>query len=415
MLHEVSIECRFAASAGPSFADARDWITAITDGEERASFATGGGVVVPIDFIEPMRALMQSAYSNQYKAFFEQPEYVADPFSVTLFRDAILLRNGVLLTGLGSDASCVTETLGHSVRQAVEIDTQNLRVKKATDDRALYIKFDQTELQPIESSNTLNIVFSNVNNYGHWHVHNVSFCIWLADHLPNLIRKLDVSTVVLWIPHGMDHLGSGMKNRAVEAISKIVAVKFVDPNHLNPGVRLGNTVVSSTFNIDRGPRWPAVFSNLFQKIRLPRDESAPARIYCNRSHAGRRGIENEPELEDALRRVGFTVVEPGRMTYDQQRITFSNASVVVGSHGAALTNTIFSHLPLTLVELTHPFYGTTQYGWFQNLAAVMGNRYGALINEVPEQSRGVNYNETYFRIDVDKILSVLQSIGVNSV
>jgi len=53
-------------------------------------------------------------------------------------------------------------------------------------------------------------------------------------------------------------------------------------------------------------------------------------------------MENEPEVETALLRHGFSVVYPQNYSVDEQVAMFSRARVVVGPHGAGLTNTVFA-------------------------------------------------------------------------
>jgi len=205
-------------------------------------------------------------------------------------------------------------------------------------------------------------------------------------------------------------MGSGMKNVALNVIQQKCRVEIINPVAIKHPLLLKNLLVSSTFSLDSGPLWPAAFRQLFKVLRLPCDSSAPRLIYCNRSHAGSRGIDNEEALQVALIRLGFAVIEAGKMTYDEQRRAFSNARVIVGSHGAALTNMIYSGFYPRIIELSHPFYGAVQYGWFQNLASVMGSDYGALISPVLNEYQGKEYNQTYFHIDIDWLVAALETL-----
>ena len=74
------------------------------------------------------------------------------------------------------------------------------------------------------------------------------------------------------------------------------------------------------------------------------------RLYVSRRDARRR-ILNEDEIIGLLLPHGFEVVHPGDMSLIEQIRTFSEAQVVVGPHGAGLTNMIFSPEGATLVEL----------------------------------------------------------------
>ncbi len=82
------------------------------------------------------------------------------------------------------------------------------------------------------------------------------------------------------------------------------------------------------------------------------DPAPPAqplhRIYMPRRHTRR--IANEPDVLKVLDRYGFRPVEPDRMSVVEQIRVFSSARFIVGSHGAAFSNGIFSS-ELTAIEL----------------------------------------------------------------
>lgn len=95
------------------------------------------------------------------------------------------------------------------------------------------------------------------------------------------------------------------------------------------------------------------------------------RLYVSRRDARRR-IVNEDEIIALLVPHGFEVVHPGDMSLTDQIRTFSEAQVVVGPHGAGLTNLIFSPEGATLVE----FFGSSYVnGCFWALASLRRQRH----------------------------------------
>jgi len=64
--------------------------------------------------------------------------------------------------------------------------------------------------------------------------------------------------------------------------------------------------------------------------------------------APKRIMRNEGALIAELRRRGFDIVVPGTLPFTEQVRTFRNASLVVGPHGAGLTNIAFCE-PGTIV------------------------------------------------------------------
>ena len=113
-------------------------------------------------------------------------------------------------------------------------------------------------------------------------------------------------------------------------------------------------------------------------------DTGPRRIYVSRADAAHRRVTNEDAVIRLLAAEGFEVVLPGSLTFAEQVITFGNAEVIVGPHGAGLTNMVFAPPGATIVDLQ-----TTQVDHcFHNLALALGNRYWYSINaDRPSRSR----------------------------
>jgi hypothetical protein len=76
------------------------------------------------------------------------------------------------------------------------------------------------------------------------------------------------------------------------------------------------------------------------------------RIFVARRPPAIRAIENSAEVEDLVARYGFTVVDTSTIPLGRQIEIFSRAALVVGVHGAGLTNIAFRRsAPLHLVEI----------------------------------------------------------------
>jgi capsular polysaccharide biosynthesis protein len=100
------------------------------------------------------------------------------------------------------------------------------------------------------------------------------------------------------------------------------------------------------------------------------------RLYVSRSDASVRRVVNEAELVPALRKLGFEVVVPGRLSFEQQVAAFAGASVIVGPHGAGLTNMVFAPPGARVVEL---IAGRTPMVFFDALAESCGHAFRRLV------------------------------------
>jgi hypothetical protein len=75
------------------------------------------------------------------------------------------------------------------------------------------------------------------------------------------------------------------------------------------------------------------------------------RIYIERGLTRRRRVVNEPEVQALLSEHGFRSVSMDGMTVADQAALVASAAVIVGAHGAALTNVVFSHPGTRVIEL----------------------------------------------------------------
>ena len=75
------------------------------------------------------------------------------------------------------------------------------------------------------------------------------------------------------------------------------------------------------------------------------------RIYISRSKANRRKITNEAELIPVLKKKGFTIVHFEDYSWQEQVSICYHAEILMGLHGAGLSNMLFMQPKTKLVEL----------------------------------------------------------------
>jgi capsular polysaccharide biosynthesis protein len=129
------------------------------------------------------------------------------------------------------------------------------------------------------------------------------------------------------------------------------------------------------------------------------------RLYISRgimSNYARR-IINEDQLIPFLIEKKFEIVDPGQYPLEQQAELFASASVIVGAHGAGLTNILFrAGAPMVLVE----FIGDTKT-WnhhFFEFCQHFGFEYFALLG-----SCGKNKNQdASFEIDINNATHAIE-------
>ena len=75
------------------------------------------------------------------------------------------------------------------------------------------------------------------------------------------------------------------------------------------------------------------------------------RILLSRRDTKNRRLVNEHAVESFVRDYGFEIAIPGELSFRQQVELFAQASVVVATHGAGLTNILFAPPGLVVVEM----------------------------------------------------------------
>lgn len=116
---------------------------------------------------------------------------------------------------------------------------------------------------------------------------------------------------------------------------------------------------------------------------IPADiERSGKRVYISRKDSSIRAVQNEDELEDLLTaRYGFEAYILSEMTPEQQIRAFASAAIVVGSHGAGLSNAVFMREGSILLEI---FPKSRIWPTFRAIASRAGLRYAAHVSATSE-------------------------------
>jgi capsular polysaccharide biosynthesis protein len=146
---------------------------------------------------------------------------------------------------------------------------------------------------------------------------------------------------------------------------------------------------------DNGPGWIVEWIRAaFQKHSSDREYSRF--VYVGRGDAGRRRLLNEEEcFSEVLQPLGFEAYELSEMSLPSQIRLFAGADVIVGIHGAALTNLTFCKRATSVIEL---FASPWRLRMFENLCNLRGLRYCAIVSQ--------NYTTDVPAVDADFTVSL---------
>ena len=216
--------------------------------------------------------------------------------------------------------------------------------------------------------NVLSLVqgIPGIENYGHWLLDIIpkliiskkykelkSFDAILA---PNINKEFQKTTFKYFnIPN--DKLIDGSK------IRHLYADKITIPAH--PYWKLNHHQLVTVANVDKN-----ILLEI-QKIFLHNTNSDTKnfkKIFIDRSDSKFRHnkLSNNQAVCAHLKNLGFEVVQLTKLSFEEQIKTFNNAQVIVGNHGAGLTNIVFCKANTQIVEIESPNFKCDVFGNISN-------------------------------------------------
>jgi hypothetical protein len=192
---------------------------------------------------------------------------------------------------------------------------------------------------------------------------------WLTAHLPKVIMARERG----WLPRTI--LPGAKTTRTIEESLDLLDVGSHDTPRLDPVEPLRveelEVLVTDRFR-------PELLRCVRQAFGRLIEGTCNRRIYISRAKASRRRLVNEERIWPLLRRVGFERVFMEDLSLAQQVRLMGQAEVVVGPHGAGLTNIVFCPEGTKVVEIADlSFPNPNLYA----TAAAMGHRYWILSAE----------------------------------
>lgn len=254
-----------------------------------------------------------------------------------------------------------------------------------------------------------------------------NFFHWLIEYMPKLLN-IQASNLPLDIPLIVK---PGLPKQFYEALQMLAPNRellFIDTN--TEVLQVENLWISSvhTYHPDDFslPYWMGaaisirhlqfIRETIFQKLGLsPEKKNLPTnaqkiKIYLSRAHS--RTVENNGRVTALLKRRGFEIVLPERLSFEQQVRLFHSADVIVGATGAAFSNLLFVNAGAEIVTLVSERNST----WCMkaNLAKFAGARHTHLVGPhiLPrEKFRSEDYYvHSNFKIDLKKLDQLLDLI-----
>gem|GEM_PF-6093520 len=127
-------------------------------------------------------------------------------------------------------------------------------------------------------------------------------------------------------------------------------------------------------------------------------------LYISRSKSDRRFLENESDFLTSIGHFNFLYVCMEDFTWLEQVVLFRNVRNIIGVHGAALTNLVFTRSCKNLIEIFPDGYGT---GAFEILASSKGINYYCYVNDHGSISGGQFANAN---VDIDRFDDFMRTV-----
>lgn len=122
---------------------------------------------------------------------------------------------------------------------------------------------------------------------------------------------------------------------------------------------------------------------------FPSSPSCLKKIYISREKARYRKIKNESELKTLLEQYGYQIVIAEDLSFDDQIKIFSQTKVLIGLHGAGLTNMLFMRPEGQVIELRKEEISRNKAGFqknafentYLNLALALNHKYDYILGK----------------------------------
>ncbi|RZK45337.1 MAG: glycosyltransferase family 61 protein [Hymenobacter sp.] len=238
--------------------------------------------------------------------------------------------------------------------------------------------------------------------YDNWSVSN--YYHWLADTLPRLLvlrEKYPDCTLLVPAPIPQ-YVSLSTAALGFHNILPLEKEAFIQVQHL----------VMPSHIAHPGRQDPFLIQNVSKELLEAFGYSADMlpsvsmkRIYVSRSRQKVRRLFNEKEILPLLISYGFEIMYFEEMDFEQQVKAMQSAAVVIGVHGANLTNVLFMRAGAQVVELLNEQLPNSCY--FQ-LASNLNLNYQVLPCKPILHSKSVNDNDVV--VDICQLNKILDSL-----
>jgi capsular polysaccharide biosynthesis protein len=212
----------------------------------------------------------------------------------------------------------------------------------------------------------LSLLLGNYDNHFHWLLMNFARIALLEPddfgHLDGILVPADLTATQLEALH-LARLVDHAPLRAVGRGESLQVGKLILPWNIASGDGINPVAVD-------------YLRHLVPARPKPNPQRASRKIYIDRRNALLRQLINEDEVVERIRREGVEPVQMEGLSLTEQIQILRDADLIIGPHGAGLTNIVFSNPGTKVIELMP----SGAVNWcYRNLAAACRHDYDCII------------------------------------
>jgi hypothetical protein len=162
------------------------------------------------------------------------------------------------------------------------------------------------------------------------------------------------------------------------------------------------------------PQHKEAFAAILANVRkAAHTASTPKRALVCRGVANSRNITNRPAMIEALKPLGFTAVQPEKLSFDEQVLLFAGADILVCEFGAAMANAMFCRPGTKIVEII----AEGQHDpWSSHLCAMLELEHVVLFQRQSEEDlaaapRHVKDSTFAYAVDVPRLVQTVEALA----
>jgi capsular polysaccharide biosynthesis protein len=263
-----------------------------------------------------------------------------------------------------------------------------------------YTHMDSLGVMPILKRVALFFLPSRKIERGLWFIDDWSggYFHWLTDALPRLIASEEVDKrIPVILPADYEQMPFIVAS--LDILQKEV-LYFNPIGKLKVKELMLCSHTANTGNYNR-----LLINKLRERFLGPEKKSAHRKIYMSREKALRRKVENEAEVQAVMASFGIEIHYFEEYPFKEQVKIMNESKVLIGLHGAGLTNMLFMPAGGSVLELRNR--EDDHNNCFYSLASELDHRYYYMLNQGDREDT----HTVEVKVDIEELRATLERMN----